>query len=66
MEPEQVVLETMAALGKQPSFVPGMGNKLIAFVMSRLLPRRTAIKVIGNATGAMYLDNKSAGNARRL
>jgi hypothetical protein len=57
MEPQQVVAETMAALGKKPSLVPGVVNKLIAFIMSRLLPRRTAIKVIGDATGAMYLDN---------
>jgi short-subunit dehydrogenase len=56
MEPEQVVAETMAALGRKPSFVPGVLNKLIAFLMSHLVPRRLAIRIIGDATGAMYLD----------
>ena len=57
MEPVQVVQETLAALGKKPSFVPGVLNRLIAFLMSKLLPRRLAIKIIGDATSAMYLDN---------
>jgi short-subunit dehydrogenase len=56
MEPAQVVTETLAALGRKPSFVPGILNKLIAFLMSHLVPRRLAIRIIGDATGAMYLD----------
>jgi hypothetical protein len=59
MDPAQVVTETIAALGKKPSMVPGGLNKFIAFLMSRLLPRRLAIKIIGDATGAMYLDNEA-------
>ena len=57
MAPEQVVRETLDTLGKKPSFVPGALNRLIAFFMSRFLPRRLAIKIIGDATSAMYLND---------
>lgn len=59
MDPAQVVRETLVALGKKPSFVPGTLNRFIAFLMSKLLPRRLAIKIIGDATGAMYLNDSS-------
>jgi uncharacterized protein len=54
MEPEAVVEETLAALGRAPSVVPGLSNKLAAFVMGRLVPRRTAVAIMGRATRKMY------------
>ncbi|MFW5925553.1 MAG: SDR family NAD(P)-dependent oxidoreductase [Myxococcota bacterium] len=56
MEPEAVVDEALAALGRRPSVVPGLGNRLASFFMQRLLPRRTAIRTIGRATRDMYGD----------
>jgi short-subunit dehydrogenase len=50
MEPAAVVVEALAALGKRPSMVPGRANRVAAFVMQRLLPRRLAITMMGNAT----------------
>jgi short-subunit dehydrogenase len=54
MDVAPVVRETLAALGRAPSLVPGWANRAAAFVMGRLLPRRTAIRIMGNATRKMY------------
>jgi short-subunit dehydrogenase len=54
MDPAPVVRAALAALGRAPSMVPGWANRAAAFLMGRLLPRRTAIRIMGNATRAMY------------
>ncbi len=54
LPPQQVVAETLAALGKQPSIVPGLGNQLSAFVMQRLFLRRLATTIMGRTLRAMY------------
>jgi short-subunit dehydrogenase len=54
MEPEPVVREALAALGTRPSAVAGRINRLSAFVMTRLLPRRRAVETIGKAMRARY------------
>ena len=54
MESGPVVSESLAALGKTPSFVPGMANRAAAFVMERLFPRSAAIRTMGKATRKMY------------
>jgi hypothetical protein len=41
-------------LGKKPSFVAGAGNRLASFVMQRLLPRKTAINIMGDNTRKIY------------
>lgn len=52
--PRTVVAETLAALGHKPSVIPGRGNRLSAFVMQRILPRRIAIVIMGRTLRAMY------------
>jgi short-subunit dehydrogenase len=54
MEPEPVVEETLRALGHTPSLVPGTLNRLAAFFLVRLFPRRTAVWVMGRATKQLY------------
>jgi uncharacterized protein len=54
MEPAAVAAEALAALGRTPSMVPGWANRAAAFFMGRLLPRRAAIRIMGNATRKMY------------
>lgn len=54
MDAAPVVAETLARLGRAPSFVPGRVNRLASFLMQRLLPRRAAIATIGRTTRAMY------------
>jgi uncharacterized protein len=54
MDPEPVVEATLRALGHKPSLVPGALNALAAFLLVRLLPRRTAVWLMGRATKALY------------
>jgi short-subunit dehydrogenase len=48
--PEQVVAAALAGLGHGPRVVPGVPMRLSSALMSRLLPRRTAIAVITRAS----------------
>ncbi len=50
MAPSDVVAEALAALGKTPSMVPGRVNRLASAFMQRLLPRRTAVTLMGRAS----------------
>lgn len=50
MPPEQVVEEALAALGRQPSVVTGLGNKLASLALSRL-PRRGRVLIMDKALG---------------
>jgi uncharacterized protein len=54
MTPEAVVEAALAALGRGPTVVTGPLNRLAAFLFTRLLPRRTAIGVMGRATRRLY------------
>lgn len=53
-KPEEVVTECFRRLGSKPSFISGLGNRLASFFMQRLLPRKTAINIMGNNTRKMY------------
>ena len=50
MAPGDVARRTLAALGRGPRVVPGTLNRVSAQIMSRLLPRRAAIRIIGANT----------------
>jgi uncharacterized protein len=50
VSPEAVVEATLRALGRRPRVVPGMLMGVSAQLMTRVLPRRTAIAVIGGAS----------------
>lgn len=54
MEPEAVVVDALAALGKRPTTVPGLFNGAAAFVMARVLSRRAAVVTMGRAMRKMY------------
>jgi short-subunit dehydrogenase len=51
--PDEVVAAALAALGHRPRTVPGGLMKVSAAAMTRLLPRRTAITVMGKANAAV-------------
>lgn len=63
-EPAAVVAKALAALGRQPSVVPGLKNKLTAFAY-RLLPRRLVTTVTGTVLARELLRTTSAA-LRRL
>jgi hypothetical protein len=52
MEPEQVVTEALAALGAEPSIIPGEQNRQGAQVLASL-PRRQAIELMSSITGKL-------------
>ncbi|NSW93356.1 MAG: SDR family NAD(P)-dependent oxidoreductase [Bacteroidales bacterium] len=52
--PEQVVKECFAELGKKPSVVTGYGNRVANFLMQRLIPRKTAVRIMGDTTRKIY------------
>jgi uncharacterized protein len=54
MLPGDTVRETLAALGRAPSLVPGAQNRLASFITSRLLPRRSAISTLDAAMRQRY------------
>ena len=65
MEPDQVVAQAFAALGKVPSVVAGRSNRLIAVYLSRLLPRRRAVSSMGRAMRAQYRTQAEGRNPKR-
>jgi short-subunit dehydrogenase len=65
MEPDEVVTQAFAALGKLPSVVPGRSNRLIAAYLSRLLPRRRAISNMGRAMRAQYRNQLEDRDPKR-
>ncbi len=51
---EAVVEACFQQLGKRPSFIPGLGNRIASFLMQRLMPRKMAIQIMGDTTRKMY------------
>lgn len=50
LDAENVAVNTLNALGNGPITVPGFTNKMIRFLMGRILPRKLAIKIMHNNT----------------
>lgn len=53
-KPEEVVSECFKRIGRVPSFIAGRGNRIASFFMHRLLPRRMAVKIMGDSTRKIY------------
>ena len=54
MEMEETVAGALAALGHGPSQAAGRGNRFAAWVMSRLLPRKWAVRIVSGTMRSMY------------
>lgn len=50
MNADTVAKRALRALGRRPVTIPGIGNKLAASVLSRLLPRRSGIRLLSRFT----------------
>ena len=50
LEPDQVVQEALAGLGRGPLVIPGRFNRLASLFMRRMLPRRRTISIMGAQT----------------
>jgi len=53
MSAEDVVEQTLKALGKKPIVIPGAVNKIARFVLTRLLSRKGAIEMMAKNTGSL-------------
>lgn len=54
LTPAVVASQTLTALGTTPSFIPGRTNRLSAFALRRLLPRKLAVRMMGRVMRGMY------------
>jgi len=54
MEMPDTVRGALAALGRGPSAVAGRNNTLASAILSRLLPRKWAVRLVSGSTRAMY------------
>ena len=54
MEADEVAAAALAGLGRGPTVVAGALNRAVAFALTRLLPRRAAIGVMGRGTRRLY------------
>ena len=50
LSPAQVARQTLDALGKGPIVIPGRFNRFASFVMARVLPRTTAVRIMASTT----------------
>ena len=60
MTPEEVVNEGLAALGKRPSRITGLNNRISAALLERLLPRRWSAKLVSDATSKLFERSRPA------
>lgn len=56
MNPDIVVEAALRSLGQKPFVIPGFKNKLIYFLMSRVLPRRISLRIMNRAVGTLYRE----------
>ena len=54
LEPEEVANEYLRILGRRPSFITGRANRVASFIMQKILPRKMAVNIMGDATRKMY------------
>jgi uncharacterized protein len=58
MSPQAVAAEALAALGKQATLVPGRRNRVSAFLMGRVLPRKLALSLTGRVLRGLYASKQ--------
>jgi uncharacterized protein len=52
--PEEVADECFKMLGRQPSYITGRENRVASFIMQKILPRKMAVKIMGDNIRKMY------------
>jgi len=56
MHPDTVVEAGLRSLGNKPFVIPGSKNKIIYFLMTRILPRRVSLRIMNRAVGNLYRE----------
>ena len=62
LDPERVAETALRALGRKPVVIPGRVNRVADVVMTRLLPRRVAINIMGGSTSGL-VQARPTGNS---
>jgi short-subunit dehydrogenase len=63
LDAEKVVEKTLRALGHGPVVIPGFVNLVATVIMTRLLPRRTAIAILAGSTGSLAELKETKGES---
>ncbi len=58
MSAQDTIRETLAALGKAPSIVPGSQNRFATFLITRLISRKSAVETTGKEMDKRYSGSK--------
>ncbi|HWB80214.1 MAG TPA: SDR family NAD(P)-dependent oxidoreductase [Nannocystaceae bacterium] len=53
LDPDEVALRTIAAIGRGPNVIPGWLNRIAAWIVGRLFPRRLAIATMAASTSEL-------------
>ena len=64
LTPDTIAREALAALGHGPSVTPGATVKLVTFFMRRIMPRASAIRMLGRVMRQMYGASSVDGSSR--
>jgi short-subunit dehydrogenase len=62
LDAEKVVERALRALGHGPVVIPGFVNRVATVFMTRLLPRRTAIAIMGTSTDSLAQLKETKGS----
>ncbi len=62
MSPGDVARQALGALGEGPVKIPGLMNKIAAFITLRILSSRRAVTFVSAKTREVYCDNPAAGS----
>lgn len=54
MEPGRVAEEILRALGQRSFVIPGFINKVVYFLLSRILPRRSSLRIMDRSVARLY------------
>ncbi len=57
MRPDKVAQQSLDALRDGPTMTPGLTNRLAGLFMQRVLPRRSAVKILGKTMRNIYGDH---------
>jgi short-subunit dehydrogenase len=58
MQPREVAVEALEALGRQPSLISGIRNRWSFFLLTRVLSRKRGIEIVGGRLMRMYHRKK--------
>lgn len=56
MKTEDVVEEALRVFGRKPAMIPGRLNRIMSFVMTRVMTRKNAVSIMGKSVFSIYGD----------